>query len=127
MNQPFAHTENELTPTITITRKDKLPPNFWLFLAILVLVVVAGRVLYNVYQDAQTEKNKKELQQIQKQIKAVSDTIEAIPVHIRNKARIVVHKQRELNQAYAEPVVVTVMTDSGDVAFFLRDSIVNRK
>ena len=117
MNQPTAYTENEMTPTITITRKDKLPPKFWFYLAILILVILAGRILYNEWRES------KELKQIRTEKQAVSDTIDNIVTGIKQKAKQSVHKQRTLTEDYKAFVPVIVETDSANEAFYLRDSI----
>ena len=117
MNQPTAYTENEMTPTITITRKDKLPPKFWFYLAILILVILAGRILYNEWRES------KELKQIRTEKQAVSDTIDNIVTGIKQKAKQSVKTQRTLQQDYKAFVPVIVETDSANEAFYLRDSI----
>jgi len=106
-----------MTPTITITRKDKLPPKFWFYLAILILVILAGRILYNEWRES------KELKQIRTEKQAVSDTIDNIVTGIKQKAKQSVKTQRTLTEDYKAFVPVIVETDSANEAFYLRDSI----
>lgn len=118
MKQPNAYTENELgRPTITITRKDKMPPKFWFYLVILILVILAGRILYNEWRES------RELKQIRTEKQAVSNKIDSVVTEIKEKAKTSVKTQQKLNKQYKDAVTVVVVSDSLVEAFYLRDSL----
>lgn len=117
----FAHTPNELgpppEPNDPFTPKEKVL--ILVFCAIIVSILVTAIAWHNGWLSQPSP----ELKEIRDKKQAVSDKIDSTVVHIRNKARTSVHKQRELTEDYKAFVPVTVETDSANEAFYLRDSI----
>ena len=123
MSQPdyqFAHTPNELgappEPNDPFTPKQrKIAVAILLFAAIVLVVIYAW---HNGWLSPSPE-----LKEIRDKKQAVSDTLDAIPVHIRNKAKQSVKTQQSLQHDYKAFKPVIVETDSANEAFYLREEI----